>query len=73
MENKNDKTLENVGIQLLKLYSQNKIISISFVENGYFNDISGMIDKIDFVEKQLVMIPSKKIPFLNILNINELS
>jgi uncharacterized protein YlbG (UPF0298 family) len=73
MVNKFSKTLEDVGVKLLKFYSQHKLIYISYVEKGNISDISGMIENIDFVKKEIIMIPSKKIPFLNILNINEIS
>ena len=73
MINKYNKTLEEVGMKLLKFYSQNKLIYVSYIEKGNVIDISGMIENIDFVEKEIIMIPSKKIPFLNILNINEIS
>jgi hypothetical protein len=73
MEIKYNKTLEDISVRLLKLYSQNKLIYVSFLENGYTNDISGIIKNIDFVEKEIVMIPSKKIPIFNIIKISEIS
>jgi hypothetical protein len=73
MNSKFNKTIDDVGVKLLKLYSQNKLIYISYLENGYKSDISGMIKNIDFVHKEIVMVPSKRIPILNILNINEIS
>jgi hypothetical protein len=73
MEIKFNKTFEDIGLKLLKIYSQNKLIYISFYENGFTNNFSGMIENIDFVEKEIVMVPLKKISFLNILNINVIS
>jgi hypothetical protein len=73
MEMKFNKITGDTIINLFRIYSQNKLLYISYLENGYTNNVSGMIKNIDFVKKEITMISSKKIPFLNILNISEIS
>jgi hypothetical protein len=73
MEINFNKTIEDIGVKLLRLYSQNKFVYISFLENGCTNNIRGMIKNIDFVERKIVMIPFKKISITNIVKINEIS
>ena len=73
MENNIIKSTEEVSMKLLKCYSENKCVNISFSENGNTNNICGLIKKIDFVERKIITIPFKKISIFNILKINEVS
>lgn len=45
---------------LFECYSRNKIIVFSYYEDGVFNLYSGVIKKIDLINKQLYLIPKKK-------------
>lgn len=67
------KTIEDVGMKIFKLYCENKLIYISYLENNNTNNIRGIIKNVNFVEKEIIMIPQKKISFKSILNIYEIS
>ena len=71
--NKYNKIDEDLSVKIFQLYSQNKLINVIYFENGLTNIITGMIGKIDYVEKQIIMIPLKKILFLDIIEVNEIS
>ena len=71
--NRYNKINEDLSVKIFQLYSQNKLINIMYFENGLTNITTGMIEKIDYVEKQIIMIPLKKILFLDIVEINEIS
>lgn len=45
---------------LLDCYSKNKAVTISYLENGELQDYSGVIHKIDIVNKQIIFLPKKK-------------
>ena len=52
MADKTIKLLDEIRLKTLQLYSQNKMIYVSYTENGCTNKFSGIIGKIDFVEKE---------------------
>ncbi|MDE5856531.1 MAG: YolD-like family protein [Anaeroplasmataceae bacterium] len=45
---------------LFDCYSRNKAITISYLENGRTNSYSGVIKKIDVLNKQIIFLPKKK-------------
>lgn len=45
---------------LFDCYSQNRAITIYYYENGRVLDYSGVIHKIDILNKQIVFLPKKK-------------
>ncbi|MCM1130213.1 MAG: YolD-like family protein [Roseburia sp.] len=45
---------------LFDCYSRNKAITISYLENGKENSYSGVIQKIDVLNKQIIFLPKKK-------------
>lgn len=45
---------------LFDCYSRNKAITISYFENGRIYDFSGVIQKIDVLNKQIIFLPKKK-------------
>ncbi len=54
-----DELIEMNGI-LFDCYSKNKAIVISYYENGSFHHYSGVIAKIDIINKQIILLPKKK-------------
>lgn len=49
-----------MDITLFDCYSQNKIVFISYFDNGSITSYSGVISKIDVINKQLILIPKKR-------------
>lgn len=45
---------------LFDCFSRNKAITISYLENGRTNSYSGVIKKIDVINKQIIFLPKKK-------------
>lgn len=45
---------------LFDCYSHNKAITISYFENGRYKQYSGIIEKIDIINKQIILIPRKR-------------
>ncbi|MDE6655607.1 MAG: YolD-like family protein [Anaeroplasmataceae bacterium] len=45
---------------LFDCFSRNKAITISYFENGRENSFSGVIQKIDVLNKQIVFLPKRK-------------
>lgn len=45
---------------LFDCYSRNKVITISYFENGSYKQYSGIIEKIDIINKQITLIPRKR-------------
>ncbi|MDE7213499.1 MAG: YolD-like family protein [Anaeroplasmataceae bacterium] len=45
---------------LFDCFSRNKAITISYLENGRTNSYSGVIKKIDLINKQIIFLPKKK-------------
>ncbi|MDE6660943.1 MAG: YolD-like family protein [Anaeroplasmataceae bacterium] len=45
---------------LFDCYSRNKAITISYLENGRTNSYSGVVQKIDVINKQIIFLPKKK-------------
>lgn len=44
---------------IFKCYSEKKIIDLFYYENGFINVYSGVIDKIDLLQKKICLIPKK--------------
>lgn len=63
-----DEKLE-MNFTLFDCYSKNKAITISYLENGLFQDYSGVIHKIDVVNKQIIFLPKRKFDLDNIYKI----
>ncbi|MDE7263042.1 MAG: YolD-like family protein [Anaeroplasmataceae bacterium] len=45
---------------LFDCFSRNKAITISYFQNGFLCKYSGVIQKIDILNKQIIFIPKKK-------------
>lgn len=54
---------------LFDCYSRNKAITISYLENGRTNSYSGVIKKIDVLNKQIIFLPKKKFSLENIYKV----
>lgn len=54
---------------LFECFSHNKAITISYFENGSFKNYSGIIQKIDVINKQIVLLPRKKFIIDNITEV----
>ncbi|MDE6407736.1 MAG: YolD-like family protein [Anaeroplasmataceae bacterium] len=54
---------------LFDCYSQNRAVTISYLENGRTNSFSGVIQKIDVLNKQIIFLPKKKFPMESIYKI----
>lgn len=54
---------------LFECYSMNKALIISCFENGELRHYRGVIDKIDFLNKQIILLPNQKIDIDNICKI----
>lgn len=54
---------------LFEYFSNNKTITISYIKNGILNYYSGIISKIDVLNKIIIFIPRKKINMENIYSI----
>ncbi|MDE5547219.1 MAG: YolD-like family protein [Anaeroplasmataceae bacterium] len=63
-----DERLE-MNYMLFDCYSRNRAITISYVENGRSNSYSGVIKKIDVLNKQIIFLPKKKFPMESIYKI----
>lgn len=51
---------DEIGSVIFESYSLNKIICISYFENGIINSYSGVIEKIDLINDNLYLLPKKK-------------
>lgn len=51
---------EEMNLLLFDSYSRNQVITISYYENGKFKIYSGVIEKIDVVNRQVILLPKKK-------------
>ncbi len=58
--NLSEDELMEMNSTLFECYSKNKAIVISYFENGAFHHYSGVIAKIDFMNKQIILLPKKK-------------
>lgn len=64
-----DEQKEEMDYVIIKCYSGNRIINISYYENGDIKSYSGVINKIDFINKKIILYPKKKIDIDLIVNI----
>lgn len=60
---------EELDFKLFECYSQNKPVVISYFQNGYYQKYSGVITKIDILNRQIIIMPKKR---FNIDNINDI-
>lgn len=58
-----------MDITLFDCYSQNKVVSISYYDNGNISVYSGVISKIDVINKQLILIPKKRFKLDRIIGV----
>lgn len=58
--NKSDDEKLQMNYILFDCYSRNKAITISYFENGLLHKYSGVIQKIDVVNKQIIFLPKRK-------------
>ncbi|MDE6241931.1 MAG: YolD-like family protein [Anaeroplasmataceae bacterium] len=63
-----DEKLE-MNYMLFDCYSRNQAVTISYLENGRTNSYSGVIQKIDVLNKQIIFMPKKKFPMESIYKI----
>lgn len=54
---------------LFEYFSNNKTITISYIKNGILNYYSGIISKIDILNKIIIFLPRKKINMERICSI----
>lgn len=52
--------MQEMNYMLFECYSKNQVITISYFENGKTNSFSGVIRKIDVLNKQIIFLPKKK-------------
>lgn len=61
----------SLDLELFNCYSHNKVIKFSYYEKGVINDYSGFIEKIDVLNKMLIIIPQRKFHIDNIIEIKK--
>lgn len=55
---------------LFECYSKNQAITLLYFENGIYKEYSGVIQKIDVVNRQILLLPKKKFQLDYICRIN---
>lgn len=55
---------------LFECYSKNQAITLLYYENGIYKEYSGVIQKIDVVNRQILLMPKKKFQLDFICRIN---
>lgn len=65
-----EEDLSNMNNTLYECYSKNKIVTISYFENGSYHHYSGVIAKIDVLNSQIILLPKKK---FNLQDINKIT
>ncbi|MDE5715817.1 MAG: YolD-like family protein [Anaeroplasmataceae bacterium] len=50
----------DMNLVLLECYSKNQAVVISYYEKGVFRNYCGVVKKIDFINKQIILLPKKK-------------
>lgn len=55
---------------LFECYSKNQAITLLYFENGIYKEYSGVIQKIDVVNRQIILLPKKKFQLDYICRIN---
>lgn len=55
---------------LFECYSKNQAITLLYFENGIYKEYSGVIKKIDVVNRQILLLPKKKFQLDYICRIN---
>lgn len=54
---------------LFDCYSQNKVVYISYYQNGTICSYSGVIENIDVLNKQIILLPKRKFFIPNIISV----
>lgn len=60
----------DMNLILMECYSKNQAIVISYFENGIYRKYCGVIKKIDYINKQITLLPKKKFWMEDIYKIN---
>lgn len=60
---------QEMNYMLFDCYSRNQAITITYFENGKPNSFSGVIQKIDVLNKQIIFLPKKKFSMESIYKI----
>lgn len=62
--------LLNIDEIIFECYSLNKPINISYFEDGDFNEYSGVIERIDYINRQIVLIPKRRFSINRIIDVD---
>lgn len=63
--------LHDMDVTMMRCYGSKSLVTIEYISNGIKECESGVIEKIDFVDKALIIHPKKKIHINNIIGIRE--
>lgn len=63
--------LYDMDVTMMRCYGNRSIVTIEYITNGVKESESGVIEKIDLVDKALIIHPKKKIYINNIIGIRE--